>query len=113
MTNKLSRATQNAPIVHTARSLGKSPASSSRPHFCFTAHPLLLFLRDALAPCSICFGPLARLAGASLLLSAFALGILRNGCLAGSSAAPKLRPGRFARLHWAWLLLATRRAPIR
>src|SRR5216683_2954687 len=102
MANTLIRATQNAPIVHTALSLGKSPASSSRPHFCFMAHPLLLFLQAALAPCSTCFGPHVQLAAAFLLRSAFALGIRRSGCLTRWFAAPRLRPGQFARLHSAW-----------
>src|SRR6266851_1577919 len=102
MANTLSRATQNAPIVHTALSLGKSPASSDRPHFCFTAHPLLLLRQGAVAPCSTCSGPPVRLAAAFLLRSAFALGIRRSGCLAGWFAAPTVRPGRFARLHSAW-----------
>src|SRR5258708_17063110 len=104
MVNTLSRATQNAPIVHTALSLGKSPASSGRPHFCFMAHPLLLLRQGAVAPCSTCSGPLARLAVASHLWSAFAHEIQRSGCLAGSSAAPTLPPGRFARLGWVSLL---------
>src|SRR5229473_2060324 len=111
MANTLSRATQNAPIVHTALSLGKSPASSGRPHFCFMAHPLLLLRQGAVAPCSTCSGLLARLAAASPVRSAFALGIRRSGCLAGWFAAPRLRPGRFARLRWAWLHSAEHRAP--
>src|SRR5258707_2696604 len=101
MANTLSRATQNAPIVHTALSLGKSPASSSRPHFCFMAHPLLLLRQAALAPCSTCSDPPARLAAACPLRSAFALVIQRSGRLAEWCAAPTLRPGLFARLHWA------------
>src|SRR5258708_881288 len=113
MVNTLSRATQNAPIVHTALSLGNSPASSSRPHLCFTAHPLLLLRQGAVAPCSTCSGPLARLAAASPLRSAFALGIWRSGCLVGWFATPKLRPGRFALLHLVSLLSAELRAPTR
>src|SRR5260370_5603604 len=112
MANTLSRATQNAAIVHAARSLGKSPASSSRPHLCFMAHPLLLLPRGAVAPCSTCSGPPARLAAACPLRSAFALVIQRSGRLAGSSAGPRLRPELFARLRWAWLLSAKHRAPI-
>src|SRR5882724_8523694 len=113
MANTLSRATQNAPILHTARSLGKSPASSSRPPFWFMAYPLLLLRQGALAPCSTCSGPPARLAAACPLRSAFPLVIQRSGRLAGSSAGPRLRPERFARLRWAWLLSAIHLAPIR
>src|SRR6202171_428722 len=113
MAKTLSRATQNAPIVHTALSLGKSPASSGRPHFCFMAHPLLLLRQDAVAPCSTCSGPLARLAVASPRWSAFALEIRRSGRLAEWFAAPRLRPAWFARLRSAWLLSAELRAPTR
>src|SRR6266849_8216295 len=100
--NTLSRATQNAPIVHTALSLGNSPASSSRPHLCFMAHLLLLLRQGAVAPCSTCSGPPVRLAAASLLRSAFALEIRRSGRLARWFAAPKLPLERFSRLHSVW-----------
>src|SRR6267378_3479172 len=113
MANTLSRATQNAPILHTTRSLGNSPASSSRPHFCFMAYPLLLPRQGALAPCSTCSGPPARLAAACPLRSAFGLGIRRSGHLAGSFAAPTLRPGPFALPHLVSLLSAELRAPTR
>src|SRR5260370_8378585 len=99
MANTLSRATQSAPIVHTALSLGKSPASSGRPHFCFMAHLLLLPPQGGLAPCSTCFGPPARLAAASPLRSAFVLGIRRGAGSARSFPAPTLRPGPFPLLH--------------
>src|SRR5713226_10349413 len=111
MANTLSRATQNAPIVHTARSLGKSPASSSLPHFCFIAHPLLLLPQGARAPCSICSGPPAQLAAAFPVQSASVLGITRSECLGGSFVAPRLRPGRFALLHLVLLLSVGLRAP--
>src|SRR6266478_355969 len=111
MANTLSRARQNAPIVHTARSLGNSPASSSRPHFCFMAHPQLLLRLGAVAPCSTCSGPLAGLAPASPRRSVLALEIRRNECLVGSSAAPTFRPGPFGLLHWAWLHSEECRAP--
>src|SRR5260370_1639611 len=109
----LSAATQNAAMVHTDLSLGQSPASSSRPHLCFMAHLLLLHLRGVVAPCPTCPGPRARLAAASPLRSAFAPGIPRSGRLAGSFAAPRLRPGQFAGLRRAWLLSAEHRAPPR
>src|SRR5260370_41943224 len=104
MANTLSRATQNAPIVHTARSLGNSPASSSRPHFCFMAHPLLLLPLGPVAPCLTCPGPPARCAAASPQRSVFGLEIRRSGRLAAWFAAPSLRPAWFAQLRSARLL---------
>src|SRR5713226_9642476 len=108
----LSMATQNAAMVHTDLSLGQSPALSSRPHFCFMVDPLP-HLQGVVVPCPTCSGPHARLGAASPLPSAFALGIRRSGCLAGSFATPRLRPAPFARLRRAWLPSAEHRAPTR